>query len=148
MPAEESANIATESAIEPASESFVALRVDDQKLAGVGLEEYPAMPREFVLEGGFGQRGHVFFSGDQIVVEVWEADASTLVIEPSPYDEFVTILSGRLVLTDAAGTKTEYEAGESLVIPKGFSGTWQMIGNFRELVVIEKEAYMLSLEAE
>ena len=34
-------------------------------------------------------------------------------------------------------------AGDSLVVPKGFSGTWEMIGNFRELVVIEKKAYEL-----
>ncbi len=32
-------------------------------------------------------------------------------------------------------------AGESLVVPKGFLGTWEMQGNFRELVVIEKKAY-------
>ncbi len=37
---------------------------------------------------------------------------------------------------------TEYSAGESLVVPKGFKGTWEMIGNYREVVVIEKEAWV------
>jgi hypothetical protein len=134
---------ATESAVGQASDHPVPIRIDGEKLAGVGLEEYPALPSEVVLEGGSAHRGHIFFSGDEIVVEVWEADASTLAIsEPFPYDEFVTILSGKLVLVDEVGTKTEYVAGESLVIPKGFLGTWQMIGNYRELVVIEKEAYV------
>ena len=30
-----------------------------------------------------------------------------------------------------------FEAGEFLVLPKGFSGTWGTLGNFRELVVME-----------
>ena len=103
---------------QPVSES-APLRIDREKLAGVGLEEYPPMPAEEVLEGGSGQRGEVFFMGDQLVVEVWDADASKLAItEPFPYDGFVTILSGKLVLTDGQGTTTEYSAGESLVVPK------------------------------
>ena len=30
---------------------------------------------------------------------------------------------------------------DSLVLPKGFSGIWQMIGNYRELVAIERKAF-------
>ena len=52
------------------------------------------------------------------------------------------------MLTDAAGTVTEYVAGESLVVPKGFLGLWEMQGDFRELVVIEKEAYVRAEEGE
>jgi uncharacterized cupin superfamily protein len=51
------------------------------------------------------------------------------------------ILSGKLVLSGADGESQEYVAGDSLVIPKGFTGTWQMLGNYRELVVIERDAY-------
>ena len=40
------------------------------------------------------------------------------------------------------------EAGESLVVPKGFMGIWEMQGDFRELVVIETEAYMQSEESD
>ena len=119
------------------------VQLDRDQLAGLGLEEYPAMPAEEVLEGGTGQRGDVFFLGDELVVGVWEADASILAIaEPLDYDEFVTILSGKLILTDKQGTATEYVAGESVVVPKGFVGTWQMLGNYREIYVMEKEAFM------
>ena len=113
-----------------------AIRLDRDKLAGVGLTEYPPMTDDYVLEGGRGHRGHVFYSGDEFVVEVWDADASKLALGDFPYDEFVLILSGKLVLTDDQGTMTEYSAGESLVVPKGFKGTWEMIGNYREVVVI------------
>lgn len=118
------------------------VRLDRDKLAGLGLEEYPPFPAEIVLSGRSKHRFHTFFSGEEIVVEVYEAEPAKLKVdEPWPYDEFITLLSGKLVLTDEKGKVQEYAAGESLVVPKGFRGTWEMIGNFRELVVIEKKAY-------
>jgi uncharacterized cupin superfamily protein len=63
------------------------------------------------------------------------------VSEPFAHDEFIYILSGELVLTDASGAESQYVAGDSLVVPKGFTGVWHMRGNFRELVVIERKVY-------
>lgn len=118
------------------------VRLDRDKLAGLGLVEYEPFPPEVVLEGRSRHRSHVFFTGDEIVVEVWEAEPAKLAIsEPFPYDEFVYILSGKLILTDSQGKAREYAAGEFLVVPRGFTGTWHMFGNYRELVVIEKRAY-------
>jgi hypothetical protein len=28
------------------------------------------------------------------------------------------------------------------MLPKGFSGTWQMLGNYREIYVMEAEAFL------
>ena len=61
--------------------------------------------------------------------------------EPFLFDEFVLILSGKLILTNSDGVSQEYVAGDSLVVPKGYQGTWKMLGNYRELVVIERKAY-------
>ena len=134
---------ATASAAEPAVKQPSPVRLDREKLAGLGLEEYPALAAEEVLEGGSGQRGEVFFVGDELAVGVWEADASILsVAEPLPYDEFVTVLSGKLILTDEQGTAEEYLPGDAVVVPKGFTGTWQMLGNYRDIYVIEKNAFM------
>jgi uncharacterized cupin superfamily protein len=118
------------------------VRLDPDKLAGLGLEEYEPFPKEIVLSGRSKHSYHTFFSGKEVVVEVYEAEPAKLKIdEPWPYDEFIYVLSGKLVLTDASGEVTQYVAGESLVVPKGFLGIWEMQGNFRELVVIEKKAY-------
>jgi uncharacterized cupin superfamily protein len=125
------------------------VRLDAEKLAGLGLEEFEPFPKEIVLSGRSKHSYHTFFSGEEVVIEVYEAEPAKLKIaEPWPYDEFIYVLSGKLVLTDARGEMTEYVAGESLVVPKGFLGTWEMQGNFRELVVIEKKAYMRAEEAE
>ncbi len=125
------------------------VRLDADKLAGQGLEGYEPFPEEMVLSGRSEHSYHTFFSGEEVVVEVYQAAPAKLRIDdPWPYDEFVHVLSGKLVLTDAEGNETEYGVGESLVVPKGFLGTWEMQGDFRELVVIEKKAYMSAEESE
>jgi len=125
------------------------VRLDADKLAGLGLEEFDPFPKEMVLSGRSKHSYHTFFYGEEVVVEVYEAEPAKLKIdEPWPYDEFIYVLSGKLVLTDATGAVAEFVAGESLVVPKGFVGTWDMQGNFRELVVIEKKAYERAEESE
>ncbi len=125
------------------------VRLDAEKLAGLGLEEFEPFPKEIVLSGRSKHSYHTFFSGEEVVVEVYEAEPAKLKIdEPWPYDEFIYVLSGKLVLTDSTGEVTQYVAGESLVVPKGFVGIWEMQGNFRELVVIEKKAYERAEESE
>ena len=125
------------------------VRLDRDQLAGLELGEYPPLPKEIVLEGSAKHRGKVFFLGDEIVVEVWEAGPAKLAIkDPFPYDEFILIQSGKLILTDTGGNRTEYVEGDSLVLPRGFTGTWEMLGNYRELVVIEKNAYERAEAAE
>ncbi|MCP4898506.1 MAG: cupin domain-containing protein [bacterium] len=125
------------------------VRLDADKLAGLGLEEFEPFPKEIVLSGRSKHSYHTIFSGEEVVVEVYEAEPAKLKIdEPWPYDEFILVLSGKLVLTDARGKVTQFVAGESLVVPKGFVGIWEMQGNFRELVVIEKTAYDSAEESE
>ena len=134
---------------EEAPDAPSPVRLDAEKLAGLGLEEFEPFPKEMVLSGHSKHSYHTFFSGEEVVVEVYEAEPAKLKIdEPWPYDEFIYVLSGKLVLTDARGEVTQFVAGESLVVPKGFVGIWEMQGNFRELVVIEKKAYVRAEESE
>ena len=53
------------------------------------------------------------------------------------YDEFVHILEGRLILSLADGESWEFRKGDSLVVPKGFTGYWEMPEKYRELIVID-----------
>jgi uncharacterized cupin superfamily protein len=120
-----------------------AVRLDVEKLAGINLpaEEQFIAPED-VLEGNHRPRGEVLHWGEQLVTEVYEDEAATFKIgEPYPIDEFIVILSGKLILTAADGVAQEFVAGDSLVVPKGFTGTWKMLGNYRELIVIERHAY-------
>ncbi len=118
-------------------------RMNPDKIAGLGLEkEEPFIPPDQILEGAHVPRGAPLFYGDELVVVVYEDEAGTFAItQPFPYDEFVMVVSGKLTLTDAADRVQEFVAGESVVVPKGFTGIWKMEGNYRELVAIERAAY-------
>lgn len=74
--------------------------------------------------------------GDRAIDEM-----KTRVSESFPHDEFIYILSGNLLLTDADGVERKYSAGDSLMVPSGFTGIWHQSENFRELVVIERKVY-------
>ncbi len=120
-----------------------AITMDAEKLAGIDLPQESAFiaPRN-VLNGKHNPRGEVLFYGEELITEIYEDDPATILYdEPFPHDEFILILSGKLILTGSDGVSQEYVAGDSLVLPRGFTGTWQMLGNYRELVTIERAAY-------
>ena len=118
-------------------------RMNPDKIAGLGLvEEEPFIPPDQILEGAHKPRGAPLFHGDELVIVVYEDESGTFAItQPFPYDEFVMVVSGKLILTDAAGRVQEFVAGESVVVPKGFTGIWKQEGNYRELIAIERTAY-------
>lgn len=119
------------------------LELNRRKLGGLDLAAEEAFIDPSSLLGGKSSpRGEVLFRGEELIVEVYEDDAYKMALtEPFPHDEYIHILSGELILTDAAGVERTYTAGDSLVIPKGFTGIWQTRGIFRELVVIERKVY-------
>ena len=129
----------------PASADDVirAVPADRAKLAGIGLpagEQW--IPPDDVLSGTHRPRGDLLFYGVELILEIYEdGPASFRLDEPFPVDEFVLIMSGKLVLTASDGSVQEFVAGDAFVLPKGFTGIWTMEGDYRELVVIETEAY-------
>jgi hypothetical protein len=115
---------------------------DDAKLRGDLPAEEPFMDPASILKGKSSPRGEVFFRGEELIVEVYADDEVKIrVSEPFPHDEFIYILSGNLLLTGTDGAERKYSAGDSLMVPKGFTGIWHQSENFRELVVIERKVY-------
>ena len=119
------------------------VRLNRDKIAGVDL---PAgelfIAPEDVLEGQHRPRGEMLYRGKELTMEIYEDEPATFAItEPFPFDEYVLVLSGKLILTDAGGQVHEFVAGDSLVVPKGFTGTWKMLGNYRELIAVGTAAY-------
>ena len=129
-----------ESANEPAQ--ILPIRLEQNILDGQGL--ISGDPTEFEGEG-MTREGeaapfamHNFHTG-KITVSVYESEPSKVFIDGSPYDEFVYILEGRLILTPQGGSAQEYKQGESLVVPKGYVGHWEMPEKYRELIVIDAD---------
>jgi uncharacterized cupin superfamily protein len=51
-------------------------------------------------------------------------------------EEYCQILQGRSVIVDAAGNATPLSAGDSVVVPRGFVGTWEVIEPTQKIYVI------------
>lgn len=51
-------------------------------------------------------------------------------------DEFCTLIEGRVRLTADDGGSAEFAAPQSFVIPVGFKGFWEPLGNLRKYFVI------------
>lgn len=72
----------------------------------------------------------------QLISGVWECTAGVVAIKDFPSDEFCILLSGSVVITDAAGKAETFGAGDAFMIPKGFNGTWNMPVTVRKYYVI------------
>ena len=112
-----------------------------ETLNAMELDALPDMEGDYLLSGTGRQSETVIFEGEN-VVSVWDAGPANLAIdEPFPYDEFVVVLKGELILTDQDGHSMTYSEGDMFMVPKGFMGTWDMTTEYRELIVVDTTAY-------
>jgi uncharacterized cupin superfamily protein len=75
-------------------------------------------------------------TGDvRVRVGVWEADESRTYLENYPFTEYVYMISGRVVITNDDGSSNEFTAGDTFVIPRGFSGVWDIQERMKKQMV-------------
>ena len=129
------------------AESPTPMKLSNDALAGKGLGEFAPWPDEMVIKGNTGHTFSELFSGE-ISLGVYKSNPTALnITSPWPFDELVAVLSGELHLTPAGSKETIVtKAGEMVVVPVTFTGTWEMVGDYRELFVVETKAYLKSQE--
>ena len=123
----------------PAGDSPAPVRLDPEKMAGLNLTAIPPDAYQDILVAGeLNMRVASLFEGQELRVSIFESTPAKTDhrTRPTEIDEFVYVLSGKLILTEPNGTRHEYLPGDSLVLPIGYTGTWEMQGNYRELVVL------------
>ena len=69
---------------------------------------------------------------------VWQCTPGVVAMANWPYDEFCILLTGRVVITPQNGAAQEYAQGDAFVIPKGFTGTWDIRETVRKYYAIQK----------
>ena len=86
-----------------------------------------------ILEGTAEEREHVFMVSDdeKLMISIWECTPCKEKVTDYPVDEFVTVLAGSVTLTSEDGEVEIYNAGDSFVTPRGWSGEWHMTEQFR-----------------
>jgi uncharacterized cupin superfamily protein len=122
-----------------AQDSPAPVRLDADKMAGLNLTAIGPEPYQDILVGGeLNMRVATLFEGKELRVSIFESTPAKTDhrTRPTDVDEFVYVLSGKLILTEPGGTRHEYLPGDALVLPIGYTGTWEMQGNYRELVVL------------
>lgn len=133
-----SANAAEANAIKP-PQSWTM-----DSLNAMALEDLGDIDWITVKSGSLPNSETTLFEGDNVVL-VWEGGPATLVFDtPTTYDEFVVVLKGELILSDRDGNTATYKEGDMFMLPKGFVGTWDMTEEYRELIVIDTQAYNAS----
>jgi uncharacterized cupin superfamily protein len=123
----------------PADDSPAPVRLDPDKIAGLGLTAIPPDAyQDILVEGELNMRVARLFEGQELRVSIFESTPAKTDhrTRPTDFDEFVYVLSGKLILTEPNGTRHEYLPGDSLVLPFGYAGTWEMQGNYREIAVL------------
>jgi uncharacterized cupin superfamily protein len=121
-----------------ADETVAPVRLDRGKIAGLGLTAIPPDAYADILVGGeLNMRVATLFDGKELRASIFESTPAKTDhrTRPTDLDEFVYVLSGKLILTEPNGTVHEYLPGDSLVLPAGYMGTWEMQGNYREIAV-------------
>jgi hypothetical protein len=125
-----------------ADDSPVPVRLDPDKIAGLNLTAIPPDAYQDILVAGeLNMRVATLFEGKELRVSIFESTPAKTDhrTRPTDVDEFVYVLSGKLILTEPGGARHEYTPGDSLVLPVGYTGTWEMQGNYRELVVLAQK---------
>ena len=72
---------------------------------------------------------HQFFAG------VWSATRGSWRVRYTEH-EFCHLVEGRVALTTDSGHRAEFAAGDTFVVPAGFSGIWEVIEDCRKLYAI------------
>lgn len=79
---------------------------------------------------------HQFTSDDEkFLAGTWEAEPGCWKVEYTE-NEYCRILAGRSLLRDADGNEHPLETGDEFVIPRGFSGEWEVVVTTRKIYVI------------
>ncbi len=117
------------------------LGLDAEQLRAMELESIPPWPNELVLSGTNKHWQKVLHEGEFVVV-LYESEAAVIDVSyPFPYDEYVLVVEGEVILTSTSGERQRYGVGESFVVPKGWTGTWDMPVKYREKIVVERKAW-------
>ena len=117
------------------------LGLDTGQLRTMELESMPPWPDELVLSGTNKHWQKILHMGEFVVV-LYESEAAVIDVSyPFPYDEYVLVLEGEVILTSTSGDRQRYGVGESFVVPKGWMGTWDMPVKYREKIVVERKAW-------
>lgn len=122
-----------------AAESPAPVRFDRNLIGGIGLTAVPPDPYQDILVAGeLNMEVATLFQGEELRASVFQSTPAKTDhrTRPNENDEFVLVVSGKLILTEPNGKAHEFLPGDTLILPRGYTGTWEMQGDYREVAVV------------
>jgi uncharacterized protein len=96
----------------------------------------PIGPRVGADRGDPQMGTKVFFSGHGVEVGVWECTPGGWAIVDRPTTETMMLLGGTVTITPAGGEPVGLSEGDVFVLPRGWSGRWDITETVRKLYVL------------
>lgn len=93
-------------------------------------------PREGADKGDPQTSVRVLYDEGSVEVGIWECTPGGWPIVNRGDTEMITIVSGKGVLTDADGAERHLGPGVAVVMPKGWSGRWDISETVRKIYVV------------
>lgn len=123
------------------------VRLDRKYLEGKDIPELAPWPASMQLRPLKTHRTIEWYTGEKLSCMVYDADDGLLKFTDLPYDEHVVLLSGTATLTSLDGTVEVFNKGDVFIAPKGWSGTWELADNYRELICFETQSLAAAMKA-
>lgn len=103
--------------------------------------EWPAiapLPPEDIASGKADQRGVELFAAPQdgLTVGLWSCTPWVATSGPYPFDEFMILLEGSVIIRLPDGRAETLRAGDAFFIPKGLDCTWDQPEPVKKIYVI------------
>ena len=112
-------------------EKIIPVLMDKRKIAGLGITEIRA-----------GTYYDLLYEGHELAISLEGEMPRVLEIKEPLTEQVIYIAEGTLVLWDLGGKEYNFTTGDFLILPKGFTGTWQSRGHelFR-MIKIQKSTW-------
>jgi hypothetical protein len=109
-----------------------------QALAHLPLGPYAAKPTS--IEGNQQEASCVLCTSadNRVTIGIWECTPGRFTADRTSASEFCHLISGRIEMTHADGSKVELGAGDAINLPLGWIGEWKVLEHVRKLYVVTK----------
>jgi uncharacterized cupin superfamily protein len=95
------------------------------------------LPAEKLISGNPRQQiwNHYSDASEKFFAGLWQSEVGKWRISYTE-EEYCQILEGTSIITDDQGRAVSVSAGDSLVVPRGFVGTWEVVKPTKKIYVI------------
>lgn len=107
-----------------------------EALAHTKLGPFAAKPTS--IEGDQQEASLCLWSSPdgRVAIGIWECTTGRFTADRSKASEFCHLISGRIEMTHADGSKVRLGPGDAINLPLGWPGEWRVLEQVRKLYII------------